>query len=551
MTVARGASEVATLTQPVVASRASRLRALAPLLAGGVVLVLCAALHLWRLGSAPGWDPQEGYNLDLAWNLAHGRLRLFSLTSAFAQHPPLYYLALALAIRLFGYSIVAVRALAAVYAVLTCAALLGVGRQLAGLGPALWGGVIFSAAPVLLANTRWGYSYAQLALVGLLCLWAAWRYSSVARAGADGMRWLLAASALAGLAAASDYVGVAWVLFVALVALRQSRRAALVAGGVGLGVLAVSLLAVLVAAPGLFLADLGTTLARAGGGSPLLQVLTLLLNYYRFLSLDPWLLLGVVGLFVLRDGRARGFLLGATALLALVALKVRPLGTSLHTVVPLLPLLALGAGIAFDTALRHLYAWLLGWLAEVGGAAGAPAWFTPRLRRLVAALVVAVAVVAPLGMALATDAVGLATTFPTRQDAVLATPTDAEATLRFVLVRARPGDLVLASPELAWRLDQPDAGAGQSGRLASADILQTVAQSGHAAAFYPAGLPPARWAYPVSLAHAQYVIVDNLVRALAAPNQEAALMPVLARVQQWPVAFQRGQYTIYERPPSP
>ena len=79
---------------------------------GGVglaILALALYFHSTRLGATPGWDPQEGYNLDLAWNLAHGRLRLFALTSAFAQHPPLFYLQLVLAIRVFGYGIVAVR----------------------------------------------------------------------------------------------------------------------------------------------------------------------------------------------------------------------------------------------------------------------------------------------------------------------------------------------------------------------------------------------------------------------------------------------------------
>jgi hypothetical protein len=44
------------------------------------------------------------------------------------------------------------------------------------------------------------------------------------------------------------------------------------------------------------------------------------------------------------------------------------------------------------------------------------------------------------------------------------------------------------------------------------------------------------------------VIVDDLLRQLAAPDQLPALAPILARVERWPVVFQRGQYTVYERP---
>src|SRR6185312_12083336 len=134
------------------------------------ILALFAFFHLWRLDASPGWDPQEGYNLDIAWNLLHGHPRIFALPTAFAQHPPLFYLQLALAIRIFGYSIVAVRVLAGLYALLTCAAILFVGRRILGWGPALWAAIVFTVAPLMLANTRWGYSYAQLTFLGMLVL---------------------------------------------------------------------------------------------------------------------------------------------------------------------------------------------------------------------------------------------------------------------------------------------------------------------------------------------------------------------------------------------
>ncbi len=135
------------------------------------LMALCVWFHLWRLSQTPGWDPQEGYNLDLAWNLLHGRLRLFALTQDFAQHPPLFYLQLALFIRLFGYSVLAVRALVAVYAILTCATILLLGWRLLGAGVALWGAAVYTVAPVMLVNTRWGYSYdhARARGAALLC----------------------------------------------------------------------------------------------------------------------------------------------------------------------------------------------------------------------------------------------------------------------------------------------------------------------------------------------------------------------------------------------
>ncbi len=503
------------------------------------ILALCAFLHLYCLVQTPGWDPQEGYNLDIAGNLAQGQLRLFALRSAFAQHPPLFYAQLVLCIHVFGYGIAAVRALTAFYALLTCAALLAVGRRILGAGPALWAALAYAVAPIILANTRWGYTYSQLAFVGLACLGAAWEYLRTERRG-----WLLAASALAGLAACSDYVGVAWIAFVALLALRRGWRPALAAAGIGLGMLAVELLTCLALAPSVFLADFSATSGRAAGGNPLLQLVLLLVSYYHFVTLDVWLLLGLVGLFLAPRG-ARGFVLGATAALGVVVLKVRDVGLSLHTAVPLLPLLALGLGLALDLGLRSLYAWSHEWLGSLLCRAGlVDRRWAARLPRLGAALVAFLVVVSPVGLALASDAAGLATSFSTRQDAVLATPGDALAVAQYVTAHTRPGDLVLASPEVAWLFDGPGARGGIEG----ADLLQTLAQNGQAAAFYPAGLPAARWAYDVSLGRARYVVLDNLLRALAAPTEEPALVPLVQQIEGWPAAYRVGQYTVYARP---
>jgi hypothetical protein len=251
-----------------------------------------------------------------------------------------------------------------------------------------------------------------------------------------------------------------------------------------------------------------------------------------------------VGLFLVPKS-ARGLLLGATAILGLVVLKVRDVGTSLHTAVPLLPLLALGLGVALDLGLRSLYAWTFDWLARLlrHYQLDAQTW-APRVPRLGAALLAFLIVVSPVGLALASDAAGLATTFTTRQDAILGTPTDAQATASYVLQHARSRDLILASPEVAWLFDGPAASNG----IRSADLLQTVAQGGQAAAFYPADLPPSHWAYDVSLSRARYVVVDNLLRSLATADEEPPLVPILHTVEAWPVAFTVGQYTVYERP---
>ena len=576
------------------------------------VVALSLLLHIVRLGSAPGWDAQEGYNLDIAWNLLHGHLRLFALSSAFAQHPPLFYLQLVLSIRIFGYGIVAARALAALYAVLTCVVLLGLGRRLIGAGAALWAGAIYAGAPIMLANTRWGYTYAQLAFVGVLCLWAAWRYHET-----QNWRWLLVAALLAGLATFSDYEGIGWAFFVALLALPGGGwRRSLAALGAALAVPAVGMLACYLASPAVFSADFGATFLRATGGGVILGFIELLINYFRFVTLDAWVLLGLAGLFF-APPRVRGFLFLALATVGIVALKVRDLGLSIHTAMPLLPLVALGAGLAMHLALRRLYAWSLAWLTEALArrpVAEAMARVRLGFRRGPHPLAASPASSggtrpdgrgvpavdsAPIGHEGASSSAARQWEPPSGSGAKAqrgsrdtAEMGDAPRLARFLVslvvfllivsplgiavasdlagtiptrqdsILATPGDAQSASRYVLTHAHAGDLTLaspalawrfdhpGDAPTLQGADILQSVAFDGNAVAFYPAHIPATRWEYGVSLSSARFVIVDELVRQLAVPGESDALIPILKQVQQWPTVYVAGQYTVYERPGS-
>lgn len=97
-------------------------------------------------------------------------------------------------------------------------------------------------------------------------------------------------------------------------------------------------------------------------------------------------------------------------------------------------------------------------------------------------------------------------------------------------------------------LDQPDDASGHPRSIYAADMLQALAYQGHAAAFYRAGLPAHRWAFPVSLAQARFVIMDSLLVRLSAPNEVPGLASMLATVRAWPVVYRRGDFTVYANP---
>ncbi|HEY7126325.1 MAG TPA: glycosyltransferase family 39 protein [Ktedonobacterales bacterium] len=511
--------------------------------AAAAIFLLAVVFHSIHLANSPGWDADEGYNLDIAWNLLHGHLRMFALTSAFVQHPPLFYLLLAGAIRLFGYSILTLRVLAVFFSLATTALLLTLGRRMLGAGPSLWGALVFTAAPLALNNTRWGYTYSLLMLVAFLGVYACWRYLSTA-----SRRWLLLAACLGALAILSDYEGAFLVVFLILVTLRVRPRHCWLAAGIGFGVPLLLVMGLLLITPATFFSDLAFTAGRAAGGNPIVQVLNIIINFQRLLSLDSWVLLGFVGLWLVRDARLRGFLLAAFALLLIFILKVRDLNPYFHSGVPLLPWLALGAGVALDRGITTLFAWLNGWWDNLlPQTANGPRWLR-LLKRQSIALTLFLVIISPLGITIALDAVGLATRLRTNIETTLATNSDdAQRAIAYVLGHAQPGDLVLASPQLAWALDNPEDTTSQGSGLLAADPLQSIAYSGQDVAFYPANLTPSRFAFDPSLARTRYAIVDNLWRTLAAPDQVPQMQPLLAQVQQWTQVAQFGEYTIYEQ----
>src|SRR2546423_8457948 len=94
------------------------------------IVALAAALRLPHLASNPGWDGDEGYNYNIAFNLAHGHHQMFALDFAFVQHPPLFFALAAGLFRLPGPSMLALRLLSVAFSLGTLALLPALGRAL-------------------------------------------------------------------------------------------------------------------------------------------------------------------------------------------------------------------------------------------------------------------------------------------------------------------------------------------------------------------------------------------------------------------------------------
>src|SRR5205085_1225603 len=114
---------------PGVRARLARLRR-GSTLALLAIVALAAAVRLPHLAGNPGWDGDEGYNYNIAMNLAHGHHQMFALDFAFVQHPPLFFALAAGLFHLLGPNMLALRLLSVAFCLGTLALLPALGRAL-------------------------------------------------------------------------------------------------------------------------------------------------------------------------------------------------------------------------------------------------------------------------------------------------------------------------------------------------------------------------------------------------------------------------------------
>lgn len=525
-----------------------------------LVLVVALAARLPRATATPGWDGDEGYNLDIAWNLAHGDARMFALEYRFVAHPPLAYALLAPALRAFGRDLEVVRSVSGTCAALATAAVAW-GLALAGLPrAAVLGGLALAVAPFAVAYGRMAYTYGVLGLVAALSLAAilSWRRAVARTGGLAAMRGMALASTLAALGPLVDHAGLALPALLAIEA-RIATRSWLA----GAGALAITLVpTILVHATVAWIDPAGASeewlqiAARVGairdpdampvpgGLAPTLMTTAALVlaNVVGLLRAAWWWPLAVAGLFMLPAPAGRATVLRAFALLALPALAIRPVDPHFRTAIPLLPLAGWGLGALLDRAVAVAF--------EVAGTVpGRGSWAARFSGSCLAALLLL-----PLGLEAATTAVAVLPPAATeglgaprspadgRPMSALALPIDpwlvrdsddARSAAAWVNARTLPSDLVIASPAVTWLID-----------ARVADHLQATARAlpGTAVAFYPPVIATARWRFDPSPARARFVILDRLTDAWVAGDE--AVRRVIGPISDRTPAYRAGAYRV-------
>ena len=485
-----------------------------------LILVLAAWLRLYRAAETPGWYSDEGTHLEIARNLLEGRTQYFAINQStlLVARLPLFDYLLAGAMRVDGANMQTLRVLTGTLGTLSVLLLYVVIRTILNSRLALQAALLLALYPQAVLYSRFGFSYNLLGLLVLLVFVGLGKYRETLT-----RPWLALSALAVGIGLTSDLMMGAFVLPMLLVVAFRRIRDLLWVIPLMIGPFGLYTVFMLITAPDAFLFDLGYTLTRLGGKSLIAQVGDLAVNYTILLSQDFWLVVGLIGLFLLPPMTRLVALLLLLVPIGLLGRTVALHSLSAYYLIPLLPLIALGAASFIDHAVSFAANMIQREFTD-----------SCRWTRLLAHGLAALLIVTPLVTQTLDMVNKVNTDYPTAIDPFLLNPESARQVAEFVNNHTRSGNTVIASPGMGWLFDAD-----------TADFQMTAAYSGDETSHLPANIPADRFAFNPQYQQARFAVVDNLWRNWGAVHIPA-VAAMLAEVESWLLVFEAGAIQVYE-----
>jgi len=494
------------------------------------ILLLAGLLRFTNLVNNPGWYTDEGTLLIAAQAFNRGGWNYLGLSDSIllVGRPPFFVWFLALALRLSTDGIATLRTISATLGVLTAASLVWLpGRALGAKARPLGylAGTAYAVLPFTVLYNRLGFSYNLPALLIPWILFVLYRYWIT-----GDRRWLALGCGLTGLGFLGELWMVAAMPFCIAAAFFKHRR------DTPLALAAVLLPGIVYALvmgaryPESFWFDLRYTIGRASF-SLLDQIGLVTMNYGLILSNQAWVLLGLVGLVVLRDSRFRNFavaFLGIT--FAFAARSLALVGLGAYQFLPLAPVICLGIGSFLLAAHWYLDGWVSAGLEQID-----PERHLRPLSRKALTIGVSILVLGTPWLVIALNQVQAVTgNLPSEISYALIDPEDARLAAAYINARTASEDLVIASPALAWLID-----------ARVTDFQVSLAYDGHLTRHFPTDIPRSRFTFDPRADQARFVVVDRIWDNWAA-SQVPDLGEILDEIATWPLAAEFGEFRIYQ-----
>lgn len=490
------------------------------------IFSLAVLLRFPKLYENPAWYSDEAFYLRVSQDFIRGDLATYPVAdwtpvSPFSPTPPLFHYLVGTFTGWFGYDIVVSRALSATAGVLTVALLFVFGRSIAGLSAGVSASLAYALIPRIVANNRWGLPHT---LAGLFLLLTAFGVLRFRRSG-DRLGLTIALTG-AALALFTTFWALPLLLVLPLLLWPRLRGRGILLGLLP-GVPLLTLFVISAAQPGsYFFPDLLQTLRwfTSSGGNLLLTILVPLNRFFSFVTLEPLLALGFLGLIVgPKAVRLPLLLLFAASLLLVLPSINAPVRGWFYNYLPAVPFLCLGVGSLTALLLtggRRLFVKL-----------------PPSVARNLGILPVVFLLMfagSQSTYGVFTDLTPLVTdvAFIQSQSASAAT-----AVARYINVNAKPGDFVIASNVINWQVRSD---------VHAADVWWVACVLGRSAL---PNLPDRRLRYDASPERARYWVVDaSFSGDVGLCSFAKPLVFQYLSTVQWVDRFHRGPYVVFERP---
>lgn len=513
-----------------------------------ILLVGTVAIYFrfFDLRHYPGWYSDEGNHIDLAENWMQGEWRNYGVLGApYSQRPPLYMYTVATAMSIFGTDITVSRGVCAVASLFTIALTALIAWKALGRKEGILTFCMGAVAPWIVVFGRLGLTYNLMGFFFLFSLLALWYYLKTASA-----YWLAGSAVSAALAFATDYLGIFCGITIGVAILVCHPRSIIRFVAIYLLVLVICFIPVVLVNSKIFFLDTWNTIFWRGVvQSTSSSLISILINYSELLRRESWILIGLCGLFLIKDDPLRNILLTAVGLSLLVVTRAyTPVGVGLHYLMHLFPIFALGLAVfmlrAYET-LKVLFNGQLSTLtlristsrnsAEICSANSR----ISKASSFVSALLAAMIVFTPLAwMFLSSFAMVTYKTdyiFTGNDDLRLVEVNSANQVREFLSTHTTPDDLVIGSPVLIWGLPT----------MNRADFLAALAYNGYKPNNY-IDVDKMRYRNELTMERATFIVLDPLAEEFA-PLVLPGMNLWLEKIHTWPVVFEAGNIRVYQR----
>ncbi len=482
-----------------------------------LILILAAYLRLANVATNPAWYTDEGTHLDIARHLLNGHIQYLAIDQSWLlfSRLPLFEMLLAVLAYFNGVSMETLRILTSSLGVATVSVLYFVVRRVTHDRALAWlAALLLAIYPSAALYSRFGFSYNLLAPLVSIAFLGAYEYATH-----RSRRWLAVAALSIGLGAISDLWMFVLVAPLMLIVPTRNWRDTLWSLPLVLLPFGLYTALMLLTIPQAFTFDLSFVLSRLNQIPVSQQMATLWQNITTLGTQDVWMILGAIGLLLLKPPRFRWIALMFFVIpIMLLGRTTALFNLSFYYLIPLLPFIALGVAS---------FMWY--------GASGLANRFGPQSsRRVMAVLGTLLALAVLLSTSRLIEQVRAG--FRTDIDGFLIDPGAARAASSFVNQHIGSNDLVIGSPPFAWML-----------QANIADMQMPIAYRGQATPHLPGDMPSDRWAFDPSYERARFVIVDNLWRNWAVPNVPG-VADMLREVAAWPIVLRSGEVVVYRNP---